>query len=244
MQKFRQYTIGIAIGVLLTIGSTALANTNKLPSITDWVKFKFNDIVKEIPEGYTVISYDGRMYVPARFIAEELGASVDWNKETQTILIKKERISLKDETDIVNQEVDIENSNSKQVNEEIIYEELPVSITNDGVRVEVYSVGQESNATKVYIKVKNTSDKKVQLNQESAYFQSETETYKHKDIKTNILYWKDITWFNDLDEDKEAEGYITLPPIPEDETEGKFYVEVIENNLEREVIKYNFNLKW
>lgn len=32
---------------------------------------------------------DNRTYVPIRFVAEELGATVDWNADTQEIVIRK-----------------------------------------------------------------------------------------------------------------------------------------------------------
>ena len=39
--------------------------------------------------GVAPIIIDGRTYVPIRFVAEELGATVDWNESAQEIVITK-----------------------------------------------------------------------------------------------------------------------------------------------------------
>ena len=39
--------------------------------------------------GVAPIIIDNRTYVPIRFVAEELGATVDWNADTQEIVIRK-----------------------------------------------------------------------------------------------------------------------------------------------------------
>ena len=39
--------------------------------------------------GVAPLIIDNRTYVPIRFVAEELGATVDWNADTQEIVIRK-----------------------------------------------------------------------------------------------------------------------------------------------------------
>ena len=39
--------------------------------------------------GVAPLIIDNRTYVPIRFVAEELGATVDWNADTQEIVITK-----------------------------------------------------------------------------------------------------------------------------------------------------------
>lgn len=71
--------------------STAVAGAAAYGTITvndnSFVKFKFDGVEKQLPAGYSVLNYQGRTYVPARFVAEQLGAKVDWDAATSTVLI-------------------------------------------------------------------------------------------------------------------------------------------------------------
>lgn len=247
MKNYKHFFAGAIVGGVLLSGGNVLANNASLPSITNWVKYKFNDEEKTLPMGYTTLNYDGHTYVPARFIAEELGAEVEWDDKTKTVSIEKkietDDTSKEDQSESIEVEDETEQQEPSQEQTKV-YEELPVSKTINGVRVEVYSVEQDYEYTKMYVIVKNTTESLVQLNQESAYFKSENEKYEHKSMKGNVLYWKDIAWFNDIKEDDEVEGYVMLPRIPENENQGEFYIEVIENAQEPEIYKYKFDMKW
>lgn len=234
MRKYKQFISGVIVGGLLLSAGNVLANNASLPSITNWVKYKFNGEEKQLPSGYTTLNYDGHTYVPARFIAEELGAKVEWDDETKTVLVNKQEVT-QECPKCPQQEEKVEKN----------YEPLPVSKTIDGVRVEVYSVEQTHEYTKFYLNVKNTTENLVQLNQEAGSLKTdENELFEHKDIKGSILYWKDVAWFTDIREDDEVEGYIMLPNIPNEVKQGEFYIEVVQNGLQPKVLKYNFDVKW
>lgn len=237
MRKYKQFISGVIVGGLLLSGGNVLANNASLPSITNWVKYKFNGEEKQLPSGYTTLNYDGHTYVPARFIAEELGAEVEWDDKTKTVLINKEA-EIQECPECPPQQEDKEDTVQKD------YEALPVSKTIDGVRVEIYSVEQTYEYTKFYLIVKNTTENLVQLNQQAGSLKTEEDVYEHKDIKGNVLYWKDTAWYTDIQEDDEMEGYVMLPRIPDDTKQGEFYIEVVENGTQPKVLKYNFNLKW
>lgn len=242
MKNYKQFIAGVIVGGVLLSGGNVLANNASLPSITNWVKYKINGEYKALPSGYTTLNYDGHTYVPTRFISEQLGADVEWDDKTKTVTIERPEVTTSDE--ITNKE---ENSNSGEVcskPDSAKYEELPVSKTINGVRVEIYSVEDEYDYTKLYVTLKNTDESLVQLDQGTAYFQSELSKYANKDIGGNVAYWKDTAWFSDIEEDKDAKGYIMLPPIPKDERQGKFYVEVFENGVNKNVMKYEFDIKW
>ena len=51
-------------------------------------RISFDGTVKAIPADMTVLFYQDRVYTPARFIAESLGADVGWDEKTETVLIK------------------------------------------------------------------------------------------------------------------------------------------------------------
>ncbi|WP_017756556.1 stalk domain-containing protein [Calidifontibacillus oryziterrae] len=255
MKNYREFISGAIVATVLISGGNVLANTDSLPRITDWVKYTFNGIEKQLPSGYTTLNYEGRTYVPARFLAEELDAEVYWNSTTNTVEIRKnitenpiQEEDTMDELDInpvPDVEINDEEDEDIEDNPDLDYDELPVSKTIDGVRLEVYSVETTNNFTKMYVIVKNTTDIKYQLSQDSAKFESVSEVYEHKNIRGNILYWKDVAWFNDIDEDEEVEGYIMLPKISEDDQQGTFYVEVVENTgINPKVLKYTFDFEW
>lgn len=246
MGKYKQFIAGVIVGGVLLSGGNVLANNAGLPTITSWVKYKINGEEKSLPSGYTTINYEGHTYVPTRFIAEELGADVEWDDITKTISVNKQEINVEDDNDDKSNIEDNTDDEADEPSEEEAdnYVELPVSKTIDGVRVEVYSIEEQPEYTKFYLTVKNTKDDPIQLNQESSYFQSESDKYANSDIRGGVLYWKDTAWFSDLKEDDEVEGYIMLPKIPKDEKQGKFYVEVFENSLDNKVMKYDFDIKW
>lgn len=248
MRSYKQFIAGIIVGGVLLSGGNALANNTSLPTIMGWAKYLINGEEKQLPSGYTTLNFEGHTYVPTRFIAEELGADVKWDENTKTISINS-RVNneeeIKDDSDeeVIEEKPNDETEDSSNQDSEK-YDQLPVSKTIDGVRVEIYSVEDESNYTKFYAIVKNTTENLVQLNQGSAYFESELDTYANKDIRGGVMYWKDTAWFSDIGEDEDSQGYIMLPPIPEDERQGKFYVEVYENGFDQNVMKYEFDIKW
>ncbi|EKN62808.1 copper amine oxidase N-terminal domain-containing protein [Schinkia azotoformans] len=242
MKNYKQFIAGVIVGGVLLSGGNVLANNASLPSITNWVKYKINGEAKALPSGYTTLNYEGHTYVPTRFIAEQLGADVEWDDQTKTVTIDKPVDNINKEVDDQENTCDKSEDPSKQ--DSTKYEALPVSKTINGVRVEVYSVEDDPNYTKLYVIVKNTNENLVQLDQGTASFQSELDTYANKDIRGGVLYWKDTTWFKDIGEDQDAKGYIMLPPIPKDERQGKFTVEVFENGSTQKVMNYEFDIKW
>ena len=56
---------------------------NKIPP----QKMKIGVVLEKY--GVAPLIIDNRTYVPIRFVAEELGATVDWNADTQEIVIRK-----------------------------------------------------------------------------------------------------------------------------------------------------------
>jgi hypothetical protein len=87
----RQLFAGMIIGGMVATTGIAAADPNSVTAIIeDWVKFQFNGVEKSIPEGFDVLNYNGRVYVPARFIAEQLGGTVDWDSNTQTVKINSD----------------------------------------------------------------------------------------------------------------------------------------------------------
>ncbi|KEO82831.1 copper amine oxidase N-terminal domain-containing protein [Tumebacillus flagellatus] len=75
-------------GMALLFGLSVLAQ----PSFADPVSaetthafFAVNGEWAYLDDGYAVISYQDHLYVPARFVAENMGAAVSWDEATQTV---------------------------------------------------------------------------------------------------------------------------------------------------------------
>lgn len=87
--KYKQLVIGVLLGSMITGAGAAAASQSTTVSafLKDGVLFKFNGKEKKLEDGYSVLNYKNATYVPARFVAEELGATVTWDNKTQTISI-------------------------------------------------------------------------------------------------------------------------------------------------------------
>ncbi|WP_018130744.1 copper amine oxidase N-terminal domain-containing protein [Effusibacillus pohliae] len=78
-RKHKQLIAGLVMGGVIASAGAAFADG---PVHFVNFKFKFDGVEKSLPEGFTVLEYNGRTYVPARFVAENLGAKVDWDGST------------------------------------------------------------------------------------------------------------------------------------------------------------------
>lgn len=95
LKKYKQLLIGIVIGSVVSTAGAVLAVSNSVTALLeDHIKFIFNGVQKQVPDGYAVLNYEGRTYVPTRFIAEQMGADVDWDAKKETVIIKsKDKIT-------------------------------------------------------------------------------------------------------------------------------------------------------
>jgi hypothetical protein len=75
--KMKKFVVGLVIGFLLAtaIGVTASSNIRLV--------INGNEVVTDVPPQLI----DGRVMVPARFVAESLGATVEWDGERNTVVI-------------------------------------------------------------------------------------------------------------------------------------------------------------
>jgi hypothetical protein len=87
--KYKQLVIGVLLGSMITgAGAAAASQSTAITAfLKDGVTFKFNGDEKKLKDGYSVLNYNNSTYVPARFVAEELGAKVTWDNDTQTISV-------------------------------------------------------------------------------------------------------------------------------------------------------------
>ncbi|WCN38107.1 copper amine oxidase N-terminal domain-containing protein [Aneurinibacillus uraniidurans] len=224
--RYRQLVSGIIIGAVTATCVSVFGASVDLPIINEVIKFEFNEKQKELPEGYSVLQYQGHTYVPARFIAEELGAKVDWDENKKTVKITKSTIQ-------------------PPVDSGVQYEKIPVTYTKDGIRIEIYSMVLEKNRTMFYLNVKNTLEQPIQLQQSKVSLVTEgNEKYTSDKVDTNILFPKDMTWYNDVLKDELKSGFILLPPLKNEEKKGIVHLEFIENDGSGKSFSFDIPITW
>lgn len=83
----KKTAMGVLAGLLLASTTAGFAAGNLTALDASHIKFKFNGSEKTVPSGYKVLMFEDRTYVPARFVAENMNATVDWDGNTNTVLI-------------------------------------------------------------------------------------------------------------------------------------------------------------
>ena len=85
--KKRYLLLGAAAGLLLSLGVQTYAQ-DALTSITAWLRndyrIEYNGEEQTLPEGYDILVYQDRTYLPLRYVGELVGAEIEWNPETHT----------------------------------------------------------------------------------------------------------------------------------------------------------------
>jgi hypothetical protein len=91
----KKFIAGFAFGILISLSSAAFAS-DSIQALLFPTKFEFNGKAVDPGEEYTVLNYHGHAYVPIRFIAEQIGATVDYEAETGQIFVKNEALTVTD----------------------------------------------------------------------------------------------------------------------------------------------------
>jgi hypothetical protein len=83
----KQFILGISCGLILSAATVAYAADSIQASLFP-VTFEFNGQPRELGNEYATLNYNGHVYVPARFMAENLGAVIEYDAEQAKIIIK------------------------------------------------------------------------------------------------------------------------------------------------------------
>lgn len=96
--KLKKFILGLLCGIIISTSSIVYASdfiqTTFFPA-----KFIINGQSKELNSEYTILNYNNHAYVPIRFVAENMGAIVDYNDNTKTISINnisEDSLTIKD----------------------------------------------------------------------------------------------------------------------------------------------------
>ena len=226
--KKRYLLLGAAAGLLLALGIQTYAQ-DALTSVTAWLRndyrIEYNGEEQSRPEGYDILVYQDRTYLPLRYVGELLGADIQWDKETNTASIRQEEPSDPSDT------IDTTGSGT-----------LPQTVETSDYRITATSLmgKNDTEGPRLYLSLKNKSDTVLRLDQGSTVFEIDGKDYDYGDIDS--LYY-DSRWYTTyLEKDQEVEGYLRLP----EEASGASYI-MITTHLTQdgmsEPISVTFRLK-
>ena len=90
MKKRGILALGIAIGMISSIGIQSFAGDaiqRVTASIDKTFQLTVNDEKKVLPEGYEMLVYQDRTYLPIRALGEMVGCEIDWDNATKTVKV-------------------------------------------------------------------------------------------------------------------------------------------------------------
>lgn len=242
LKKNKLLIAGIIIGCLCAVPVGVLANASSFVSafLDGTVTFQFDGQEQALPEGYTVLNYENHTYVPARFVAERLGASVVWDganrvvrvnakpcqeclllhnekQELEKLVKEQEEIIKALEQEIKDLEEGIEKEEpSAEGQPDGNYQKLPINRVLTDMNIAITGLIEEDYYTRIYLEVENKKTVPLQLLHTSATAIVDGEKYMASEM---LHFTPDERWYHDIVEEEIGEGYILLPPIPEDSKE-------------------------
>ena len=133
-----------------------------LTSVTAWIRndyrIEYNGKEQTLPEGYDILVYQDRTYLPLRYIGAIVGAEIEWDSETHTAFIRREESADNPETPDISDTIDTTG-----------YGTLPQSIETLEYRITATSLmgKDDSEGPRLYLSLKNKSDTVLRLDQGS-----------------------------------------------------------------------------
>jgi hypothetical protein len=91
----KKFILGLSCGLVIAC-STATFASDSIQALLFPASFEINGNNVALNNDYKVLNLDGHAYVPIRFVAENLGATIDYDMETQKIFVKNRSLDLTD----------------------------------------------------------------------------------------------------------------------------------------------------
>lgn len=204
MKKFLMGTIvGSVLTASLTLGGVALAdNGDTLTAIERYLHFKFDGQEQPLPSDYTSIMYNGHVYVPARFVAEQLGAKVGWDDTTQTVTFQTGSTVAGDP------------------------QPMPASFSQQMVTVTVTSIEQKADRSVFHVKVTNNSANPISVAQNLSQLVVNGSQSNYPNLNDTDGSPTDMQWMNDVQAGATQEGTITMKAITNGSNSVKLYLPI------------------
>ncbi|KRE83047.1 hypothetical protein ASG89_13015 [Paenibacillus sp. Soil766] len=91
----KKFILGLSCGLILAGSSVAFAS-DTIQALLFPASFEINGSQVKLNSDYQILNVDGHAYVPVRFVAENLGATIDYDSEAQKIVVKNKSLDIKD----------------------------------------------------------------------------------------------------------------------------------------------------
>lgn len=195
LNKIKYTTLGFILGVILFMGLGfiyANSNTGEILAHSDNIKITVNGQQVEMDDKVKPFIYEGRTMVPVRFVSKALGADVNWDNKTKTVIINsKNNNTLQEEEVIINKDnIKLEKNENFTEPENFIQmlpEDKPKQ-TVDGITIYYFNeAGEYDNNGMPYVNLSSVINRYKDLS---------TEPNTNKNID---LYYKDIILIKDLE---------------------------------------------
>jgi len=266
LKKNKLLIAGIIIGCLCALPAGVLANASGFVSafLDGAVTFQFDGKEQALPDGYTVLNYENHTYVPARFVVERLGASVVWDGTHKVVRINtqpcQECVALNKEKQELEKAVKEQEEKIKALEQEIKdleeqtekeepsaegqpdgnYQKLPISRVLTDMNIAITGLVEEDYYTRIYLEVENKKSVPLQLLHTSASAIVDGEKYLASDM---LHFTPDGRWYHDILEEEIKDGYILLPPIPEDNKEMYLELTFLYNDASQDTTTVEFYIR-
>lgn len=238
--NIKSFLSGLLVGGIIATSIGAYATGNQvMANLASDFNFKFNGVYKM--SGDEVLIYKNKSYVPTRFVAESLGAQVDWDEKTNTASFKMEpKIVEKEVIKEVVKEIPCP-TNPDGTTGQVNYSSLPVDKTYKDFKLTVTSIVRYDDETRIYV----TLDNKESVDQItlSAYDTKVTADGKDYLTKDAPFYKMDQNLFNGVSKGNVLNGYIVIPTIPEETKNMSIYLKMYKNGIVKENYDVYFNVK-
>lgn len=213
MKKRGILALGIAIGMISSIGIQSFAGDaiqRVTASIDKTFQLTVNDEKKVLPEGYEMLVYQDRTYLPIRALGEMLGCEIDWDNALKTVKI-------------VTPKNDPKPSDTDEGN----YKKLPQTYESKDYRISILSYSSklgEDKLSRLYFRLCATGDDTIRVNPSGIAFSSNGFSYHNYSSDVNMSDQDRKLYSAYAEEDNDLEGYLTLPEKIKDAQ--KIHVEI------------------
>lgn len=228
-ESLKMLGLGFVAGAVCMVTTTALAEALTVSAVVPGdITFKFNGTNVAANANSPALNYKDSVYVPIRFVAEQLGCSVQFDPVMRQVVVTSpepeviEKIVEKGVEKIVYVDKSEDPNNT-----DYVYSKLPAVYEASDYRLTVtglYSKISDENSgnygandyTKIFLTLENKGNQyNLQLVQGSAELIADDKEYPLSPFRN---LW-DQEWYNDIKTKKDNnihDGYLVFEPVPKD----------------------------
>jgi len=238
MKTMRTFFCGLLVGVFLTGSGAAFGAALVSAELASDVVYYFNGRYIPMPAGYNSLLFGNRLYVPARFVSEMLGATVEWDATRRSVKITA-ATPVPDPTPVPIP------TPTPVPNPSIVYQPLPLTKVYADKEVSItylHATDPTLPVASIGVKFKNKEDIPLMIEQfATTVTDAQGKVYR---LSTKNSGYIDTRWYTDIRKDEEIEGRLSLDVLPANAKELQVKIVVIQNdaNQKKEEIEFNVRL--